>query len=241
MWIHDHTNYAIRGTDGDGFTLANSVVNGANGNNAAPFDDSAVRFTNLTGSASVTQHLGERRLRGQLPGHQHVGLPGPDHVHRRHPRRERQPARERRPARRRRRGRRRSRPPSPAAPSPARPATCSQFDHNGSGAGDLVLTSSTFDNAHPAIATGGGGVTLSNSGTSGATTMDINGNTFRDAVGQRGDDRQDRRCLDPGRHVHEQHDRGRRRGRTPARPRATALKIQPVGQGTSTWTVDRAT
>ncbi|MDQ3933344.1 MAG: Ig-like domain-containing protein [Actinomycetota bacterium] len=60
MWIHGHSNYGIRGTDVDGFTLANSVINGTNGTNSAGgFDDSSVYFDNnsgpaLTGSASVT-------------------------------------------------------------------------------------------------------------------------------------------------------------------------------------------
>ena len=48
--------------------------------------------------------------------------------------------------------------------------------------GDLVLTTNAFTNNHPAIATGGGGLTLSNSGTSGNATMTIDDNTFRDAL-----------------------------------------------------------
>ncbi|NHA01977.1 hypothetical protein G5V59_26575 [Nocardioides sp. W3-2-3] len=58
-----------------------------------------------------------------------------------------------------------------------------QVTHGGSGAGDLVLTGNAFSNAHPAIATGGGGLTVVQSGTAGATTMNVTGNTFRDAVG----------------------------------------------------------
>ncbi|HEU0316169.1 MAG TPA: hypothetical protein VFR49_02500, partial [Solirubrobacteraceae bacterium] len=55
MWIHDNSNYAIRGTSVSGFTLDHSVINGSNGDNGTtPFDDSSVWFDNLTGSASVT-------------------------------------------------------------------------------------------------------------------------------------------------------------------------------------------
>jgi hypothetical protein len=53
MWIHDHSNFGIRGTSVQGFTMANTVINGVNGNNDG-FDEGAVSFTNLTGSASVT-------------------------------------------------------------------------------------------------------------------------------------------------------------------------------------------
>ena len=45
------------------------------------------------------------------------------------------------------------------------------FNHGGSGVGDLVISGSHFSNNHPGIATGGGGLTLGNSGTSGSTTM----------------------------------------------------------------------
>ena len=65
MWIHDHTNYGIRGANVTGFTLANSVINGTIGNDvdsgAFTPNESAVYFNHidgtgpsLTGSASVT-------------------------------------------------------------------------------------------------------------------------------------------------------------------------------------------
>ena len=56
MWIHDHTNYAIYGTTVNGFALTNSVVNalsGYNGNNG-DIDEASIAFTQLTGSASIT-------------------------------------------------------------------------------------------------------------------------------------------------------------------------------------------
>jgi len=52
----------------------------------------------------------------------------------------------------------------------------------GSGGGDLVFNANTLSNAHPGIATGGGGVTL-HGGTAGTTSMALSNNSFRDAHG----------------------------------------------------------
>jgi hypothetical protein len=60
MHIANNSNYAIRGDNvTGGFTLANSVVNGANGSETpqgggSPYNESALRFTELTGSNSIT-------------------------------------------------------------------------------------------------------------------------------------------------------------------------------------------
>jgi hypothetical protein len=55
MYIHDHPNYGIHGKNVTGFTLANGVINGTNGTNAAiPYHDSSARFEELTGTVSVT-------------------------------------------------------------------------------------------------------------------------------------------------------------------------------------------
>ncbi|HSU16257.1 beta strand repeat-containing protein [Longimicrobium sp.] len=53
MQINDASNFAIRGVDVQGFTLANSVINGVSGSNAV-LHEAAVAFDGLTGSASVT-------------------------------------------------------------------------------------------------------------------------------------------------------------------------------------------
>ncbi|MGH3079819.1 MAG: beta strand repeat-containing protein [Gaiellaceae bacterium] len=53
MQLNDFQNFAIRGSSVSGFTLADSVVSGSNGNNAA-VDEGSVYFTNLTGSASLS-------------------------------------------------------------------------------------------------------------------------------------------------------------------------------------------
>ena len=53
MRIDNHTNYAIRGTSVDGFSLASSLVDGANGTNVAtPFNDGSLVFFGATGVSS---------------------------------------------------------------------------------------------------------------------------------------------------------------------------------------------
>lgn len=55
MRIDNHQNYGIHGTNVQGFTLSNSVINGTNGTNVAtPFRDSSIRFDQLTGTNSIT-------------------------------------------------------------------------------------------------------------------------------------------------------------------------------------------
>lgn len=184
MWVHDHSNYGVRGSSVRGLTIAQSVVNGTNGDNATtPYDDSSVLLTDLTGSAAITAtHVSgglEDNLRvtnaaGSLDRLtlDHVTLAASG-----------------------------NRPTNDAvavesttgAGALKLTVTDSTFQsaagdllqvtHGGSGAGDLVLTGNAFSNAHPAIATGGGGVSVVQSGSAGATTMNVTGNTFRDAVG----------------------------------------------------------
>jgi hypothetical protein len=110
------------------------------------------------------------------------------------------------------------------------------YEHNGTGAGDLVLTGNAFSNNHPAIATGGGGLTLSNDGASGNTTMTITNNTFRDAVGPgilavktTGPSTQTGTFANNAIGVSGVGNSGSKEG--------SALKLQTVGQGTMTWAV----
>ncbi|MEA2371954.1 MAG: hypothetical protein QOH12_2348 [Solirubrobacteraceae bacterium] len=184
IWIHDAGNYGIHGSNVAGFALDQSVINGTNGTNSAtPFNDASVRFNNLTGSATVsndaisggfTDNFNVTNTSGDLNritftsdtvgdnsaagGNDGLALLS-------------------------------------SASAGALKATIQgstftgaagdlvDYGHGGSGLGDLVISGSHFSNSHPGIATGGGGLTLTNSGTSGATTMSITGNTFRDAVG----------------------------------------------------------
>jgi hypothetical protein len=57
-----------------------------------------------------------------------------------------------------------------------------QMNHIGTGTADLIFSGNALSNNHPAIATGGGGVTLGN-GSSSTFSMSLTSNTFRDAVG----------------------------------------------------------
>jgi hypothetical protein len=238
MFIHDHSNYAIRGTSVAGVTLADSVINGTNGTNATtPFDDSSVWFDNLTGSAAVTNtHVSggyEDNFRvvntsGSLNRITFTSVTigdnnaadGNDGILL-----------------------------ETAATAGQLQATITsstftgargdllQFNHNGSGAGDLVLTGNAFSNNHAGIATGGGGVSLFQGGTAGGnTTMTISGNSFRDAVG-------------PGvlivKSVGPATQTGTFTNNTIGVAAATnsgsaegsALKLQLVDQGSSSWTV----
>ncbi len=55
MRLDNHQNYAIHGTNVQGFTLSSTVINGTNGTNvSSPFRDSSVRFDQLTGTNSIT-------------------------------------------------------------------------------------------------------------------------------------------------------------------------------------------
>lgn len=53
MQINDASNFAIRGVSVQNFTLASSVVNGANGTSAA-LNEGSISFSGLTGSATVS-------------------------------------------------------------------------------------------------------------------------------------------------------------------------------------------
>ncbi len=237
MHLQNHANYAIRGTGVTGFTLATSVVNGANGtNDASPYNESSVRFDDLTGSASVSaSHISG----GKADNFRVVNSAGSldritfsDVVF----------------------GADADRPSNDgllleSAPSAGRlHATITgstfrsaagdllQLTHGGSGTGDLVLTGSTFSNSHPAIAAGGGGVSLFQAGQAGSTTMTVTGNSFRDAVGpgvlvvkSAGTTTQTGVFANNTIGVAGVPNSGSAEG--------SALKIQQVGQGTSTWSV----
>ena len=56
-----------------------------------------------------------------------------------------------------------------------------QYAGNGTGGGDLAFTGNTVTNTHPAIATGGGGITISGSA-AGPETINVSNNTMRDAL-----------------------------------------------------------
>ncbi len=112
-----------------------------------------------------------------------------------------------------------------------------RYDHKGSGTGDLVLTGNAFSNSHPGIAASSGGLTLTNGGTSGATTMSISaGSTFRDVVGN---------ALTIAKATGASTQTGTFSGNTigvdgvpnSGSAEGDGLMLQTLGQGRSTWSV----
>jgi hypothetical protein len=188
MWIHDVSNYGIRGNGVAGFALSSSVINGANGtNDDGLYKDSSVRFTNLSGAGSFTNsffsggcadNLWVENTSGDLAVDltsstfgTSAGVCGLNSV---------------------------QRPTNDALTLEAAPgagkldvsitnstfssAAGDLFQYTGQGgtAGTVNMTGNTFTNGNSSIATGGGGVSIS---TGVNTAFTIQGNTFRDAVG----------------------------------------------------------
>src|SRR6185295_12404785 len=54
MQLNDFQNFAIRGTSVTGFTFDNSVISGVSGTSVGAFDEAAISFTNLLGTASIS-------------------------------------------------------------------------------------------------------------------------------------------------------------------------------------------
>ena len=183
MRIAGSSNYGIRGNAVQGFTLADSVIHGTHGTNGAtPFNDSAVLFDGLTGTASVSNtHLSGgvhdnftvNNSSGVLNritfssvnvgangngGNDAIQLEGV--------------------------GSSTMNATVQNSTFTAAAGDLFQFIADGSGGGDLDFTSNTLSNNHPAISTGGGGVSIFGGAGGGAVDVDFTGsNTFRDAVG----------------------------------------------------------
>ena len=187
MQLNDFQNFAIRGLGVTGFTLSNSVINGTNGNNAAGgFNEGSVSFSNLAGSVSVTSTgisggfadnfrvvnasgtLNRITFSSVTVG-ANSAANGNDGITL-----EAQGA---------------STLNVTVQNSTFTSSRGDLFQLNllGSSVSDLVFTGNTLSNNHPAIATGGGGVTISggdNTTPSGVTlTYSISNNSFRDADG----------------------------------------------------------
>jgi hypothetical protein len=180
MQLNDFANFAIRGTTVAGFVLANSTINGVNGTSAAD-DEGSVRFTNLLGSADITDSV----LSGGLEDNVKIvndtstlnrltvdnttinansTALGNDGI-------------------------------LVIANSSATvnvsvtnsTLTSARGDlfqtaANGSSTMDIVFTNNTVTNSHTNIVSGGGGLTFSGGGSS-TVTYDISDNTMRDALG----------------------------------------------------------
>ncbi|HEX8618128.1 MAG TPA: hypothetical protein VF911_11130, partial [Thermoanaerobaculia bacterium] len=180
MQLNGHPNWAIRGLSVVNFTLANSTINGSNGTNAS-LDESAVRFTELTGSASVTNSsisggyednfsvvntsgTLDRILFDVVTFGANGTTEGGDSLF------------------------------LQADGTATVKATVEdsvftsargdlfQFSVRTSGANDLIFQRNTVSNNHSNIVSGGGGFSITSANTP-YLTYNINNNTFRDAVG----------------------------------------------------------
>jgi hypothetical protein len=184
MWIHDATNYAIRGDATRGLVLDHVLVNGTNGDNAvAPYDEAAVVLTNLTGSPSIV----DTYLSGGLEDTLRVlnGTSGDL---------------DRLALTRATFALSGTRPQNDALSlesggTGAFKVTVDQGDfrgaqgdqlqltHSSSGAGDLTVTNTVFDNQYSGTASGGGGVFVFQGGTAGPLDHTFTNDDFRRAVG----------------------------------------------------------
>ena len=187
MQFNDFQNFAIRGLSVNGFALTGSVINGTNGTNpATPFNEGGVAFDELTGSVSISNsnvsgaiydNFRVRNTSGSLNRLTFSGVTiganstanGNDGV-------------------------------LLSASSNATMNVTVQNSFFTSSRGDLfqlnladaavsdlVFIGNALSNNHPAIVTGGGGVTISggnNTTISGVTlTYNIANNSFRDSIG----------------------------------------------------------
>jgi hypothetical protein len=179
MRVANNSNYGIRGTNVNGFTLANSVINGVNGTSAVTANkDSSAKFEQLTGTVSVTdtQMSGgftSNLLVSNTSGTLNATLTnftsgtidatgGDDAVQFE--------------------GVGTSTLNATVSSSTFTTATGDlfQFIGNGTGGGALSFTGNTVSNDDPSIATGGGGITLSGAA-EGPETITFSDNTLRDS------------------------------------------------------------
>ena len=185
MQLNDFDNFAIRGTNVQGFTMTNVVINGTNGTNDG-FDEGAVSFANLTGSASVTnssisgavEHnmqvlnsggtLNRLTVSGTTFGAMSTAT-GSDALLIES-----------------------SGTAVMNVTADTNTFTSARGDHfqysntTAAEAGDVVFTNNTITNAHPAVVGGGGGIRVvggNNSGQNGNITFSVSGNSIRGARG----------------------------------------------------------
>ncbi|MGC1378890.1 MAG: cadherin-like domain-containing protein [Anaerolineales bacterium] len=180
--LNGHANFAIYGNTVGGFTLANSVVNGVNGTNVA-VQEGSIAFDGLTGSASISNtsvsggegdNFRVRNTSGTLGitfdtvtiganstanGNAGILLDASG-----------------------------SAAINPLIKSSTFTSSRGDLFHlnlSGNAASDLVLRDSALSDNHPAIATGGGGITIGAGDNTGSTNLrfHIYNNTFRDANG----------------------------------------------------------
>jgi hypothetical protein len=180
MQLNDFSDFAVRGDAVVNFDMADTIINGTNGNDAGA-DEGSIRFSGLTGAATIasssisgglednfklvnTAGTLDRLTFSNVTIGANSAAEGNDGIG------------------------------IEAAGSAVVNVTVEnssftsargdlfQLSVPGSGGSDLVFTGNTLSNNHPGIATGGGGVTITG-GNAGAVTLDVGANSFRDAVG----------------------------------------------------------
>jgi hypothetical protein len=190
MQLNDFQNFAILGTTVRGFTLTNSIINGTNGTNEN-VDEGSVAFTNLLGSATITNV----NVSGAIEDNWRIINNVDRNVA----------------------GNPLNRITFTSFTLGANSTAVGdnglfiqaqlnseidvtiqnstftsargdifQFDLTNTAKGDLIFQNNAVTNNHPAVVVGGGGVTLSGGGSTNSNvsfTYDINTNTFRDARG----------------------------------------------------------
>jgi hypothetical protein len=179
MQLNDFDNFALRGNTVVGFTMDNTVISGVNGNNDGS-DEGSISFNNLTGSASITNcnisgghednvkvlnnsgSLNRFTVSNTTIGANSTNF-GSDGMF------------------------------LEASAGASINATIQnsfftssrgdlfQFNQNGTGTSDLILSGNAFSDNHPNIVAGGGTVNIG--GINGTFTFNVNNNTFRDATG----------------------------------------------------------
>jgi hypothetical protein len=182
MQLNGFSDFAIRGSTIANFTMDNTVINGVNGNNAVA-DEGSVRFTELTGSATISNSNISGGFEDNFKVVNTTGTlnrvtftnttigansttDGNDGI---------------------------SIETLNSAAIMATVQNCTftssrgdlfQFNSNASSGAtdDLIFNNNTLANNHPGIATGGGGTSIFSNGAKNFT-FHIDGNSFRDAVG----------------------------------------------------------
>ncbi|HEU4593975.1 MAG TPA: HYR domain-containing protein [Pyrinomonadaceae bacterium] len=194
MRIDNHPNFAVSGTNVNGFTLDSSLVDGTNGGNAA-FDEGSLRFRELTGSAAISnsfvggghefivdlRNTGSSSLDrltisgstigdldGAGPGFGVSALAGDDGLHFEHAT-----------------GGGTFKVTVTGSTLNSGRGDIVNFNTAGTVTSDFVFRSNVTHNTHPAILAGGGGVTVTGGGIGSNinATYDISCNSFRGARG----------------------------------------------------------
>jgi VCBS repeat-containing protein len=180
MHVHDHSNYGLRGTSVVSFALANSVINGTNGTDFTflPDKESSVRFAELTGTVSVTDTFVSGGANNNVLIQNTSGTLNSTFTNLTSGAVSNSSAEDAMMVEG--IGTATTNATVQSSSFTNAPADIFLYIGDGTGGGTLNFTGNAITNNHPAIVTGGGGVTLAG-GANGATTMNVQNNTMRDS------------------------------------------------------------